>query len=266
MVHKRKDQKVSQIEIDAVAQFFQQNPQFDTEENGTRLSDYLLNTWGVVIDAESLEIAKQKLLQANVLTVLSASAVKLKTVIANYSKEPLDAFTKWFDQQTGLANQGDEGLENAANLLTELRGREISVQKISEAIGRLQFRGTRLYFNQAAKSDRPPEMRLGLQNHAANASAHKPGVMFDRNEVNQDPLDAKRHKFDPTPDQAGTNQDDRGWGGRWQAKADSVRGSSHSITEQAKRIVVTVPGTRQIDWEATFNARERFVGADRSVR
>ena len=108
-------------------------------------------------------------------------------------------------------------------------------------------------------------MRLGLKNHAATAVSHKPGVMFDRNEVNQDPLDAKRHKFDPAPDQAETN-DDQGYGGKWQIKADSVRGSSHSITEQAKRIVVTVPGTRQIDWEATAQARERFVGADRSVR
>src|ERR1700704_3962830 len=119
MVQKRKDQTVSQVETNAFTQFFQQNPQFDTEENGARLSDYLL-TWGVVIDAESLQIAKQKLLEANVFVPMSAAAVRLKAVISNYPKEPLDAFTKWFDQQTSVVNQGDEGFENAANLLTEL--------------------------------------------------------------------------------------------------------------------------------------------------
>ena len=260
MVQKRKDQKVSQVETNAFAQFFQQNPQFDTEENGALLSDYLL-TWGVVIDAESLQIAKQKLLEANVVVPMSAAAVMLKAVISNYLKEPLDAFTKWFDQQTSVVNQGDEGFENAANLLTELRGREISVQKIYEAIGRLQYRGTKLHFNQAVKSERPPDIRLGRHNHAATAPAHKPGVMFDRNEINQDPLDAKRHRPDPPLEvQAETDAVER----RWQTRADNVQGSSHSITQQAKRIVVTK--NRRIDWEATASARERFVGADRSVR
>jgi hypothetical protein len=174
----------------------------------------------------------------------------------------LDAFTKWFDHQQRLVNRGDDGFENAANLLTELRGREISGQKIEEAIGRLQYRGTTLYFNQSAKSDRPPDIRLGLPNHAATAPAHKPGVMFDRNEANQDPLDARRHKPDPVPEP----QTHDAVNLRWQQKADSVRGSSHSITEQAKRVFVTVPGTSQIDWEKTAAARERFVGADRSVR
>ena len=261
MVQKRKDQTVSQVEMDAFAQFFKQNPQFDSEENGSRLSDYLLNTWGVVIDVESLQIATQKLLEAKVLTCLSASALKLKAVISNYPQEPLDAFTKWFDQQTNVVNQGDEGFENAANVLTELRGREISVQKIYEAIGRLQYRGTKLHFNQAVKSERPPDIRLGRQNHAATAPAHKPGVMFDRNEINQDPLDAKRHRPDPPLEvQAETDAVER----RWQTRADNVQGSSHSITQQAKRIVVTK--NRRIDWEATASARERFVGADRSVR
>jgi len=32
MVQKRKDQTVSQVETNAFAQFFQQNPQFDTEK------------------------------------------------------------------------------------------------------------------------------------------------------------------------------------------------------------------------------------------
>jgi len=263
MVQKRQDRKVSQVEMNAFAQFFQQNPQFDTEENGARLSEYLLTTWGVVIDAESLAIAKQKLMEANVLTPLSASAVKLKSVIANYPKEPLDAFTKWFDQQSNVVNQGAEGFENAANLLMELRGREISVQKIGEAIGRLQYRGTTIHFSQAVKSDRPPDMRLGRPNHAATAPEHKPGVLYGRDEVNQDPLAAKRHHRGSFPEpQAGAD----GSNERWQVKANNVRGVSHSITEQAKRVFVTVLGTSQIDWEATATARERFVGADRSVR
>jgi hypothetical protein len=262
MIQKRKNQEISQAEMDALVKFFQQHIEYDTPENGSRFTDYLLNVWGVVIDAESLQIAKQKLLEAKLLTPLSASAVKLKTVIANYPKEQLAAFVKWFNTQTTIVTEGDAGSENAANLLTELRGREVSAQKISEAIGRLQYRGANLHFTQALKSDRPPDMRLGLPNHAATAAVHKPGVMFDSSEVNQDPLSARRHK----PEVVSEPQTPDAVNLRWQQKADSVRGASHSITEQAKRILVTIPGTSRIDWEATAAARERFVGADRSVR
>jgi hypothetical protein len=264
MVRARKDSdQLTQAERTAFADFFKKNPDYDTEANGSQLADFLLNQWKVIVDAESLTIAKAKLVEAKLLVPMSAATLKLRAVISGYPEDQFNSFSGWFEKQTALVNgSSDEAFENAANLLTELRGREISIQKIDEAIGRLQYRGTTLHFNQAAKSDRPPVMRQGLPNHAATASAHKPGVMFDRNEVNQDPLDAKRHKPDTEPESEAPDAVNQ----RWQQKADSVRGASHAVTEQAKRILVTIPGTSQIDWEATAAARERFVGADRSVR
>jgi hypothetical protein len=187
MIQARKnDQEMTRVELNAFGEFFRQHPEFDTEENGKRMADYLLDTWKVEINAESLAVAKDQLVKANLLTPLSAAAVKLKTVIANYPKEPLDAFTKWFDSQTALINLGDAGFENAANLLHELRGREISPQKIQEAIGRLQYRG-KLSFNEAPKSNTPPPTRMGLPNHAHGVTTHKPGVLFSKNEIDDRP-------------------------------------------------------------------------------
>jgi hypothetical protein len=261
MVQRRTDQKITQAEQNAFSKFFEENPDYNTEENGRCLRDYLLSTWGVVIEAESLQIAKAKLIEAGLLKPMSAATAKLRAVISTYPREQFDAFSEWFETQKTLINgDSDESFANAANLLTELRGRPITQQKIVEAIGRLMYRGTKLHFTAGPAVDR--SMVNGKVNHAATSKARAPGVLFSKDELSESPLEARRHKPDPVPESQAPDAVSR----RWQARADAVRGSSHAMTEQARRILVAIPGTSQVDWEATCAARERFVGSDRSVR
>jgi hypothetical protein len=46
---------------------------------------------------------------------------------------------------------------------------------------------------------------------------------------------------------------------QYQAKAEALQGRSHRQTDQARKFFVMVPGTSTIDWQLTYNARERFL-------
>jgi hypothetical protein len=161
--------KTTQAEIAAFAAFFQENPEYDSTANGDQLVLYLHDAWKVVIDAESLAVAKTKLLEAGLLTPISAAVRKLRAITSTYAKEQLDAFSQWFNKQTTLVNgDDDQGRENAANLLNELRGRAFSEKAAYDAMGRLQYSGKALYFKPGPAEDR--SMVGGKINHAAKPS------------------------------------------------------------------------------------------------
>lgn len=231
-IQARKDgEQITQVELAAVAEWVKQNPEFDTEENGSALADYLLNRWKVVINTQSLAVAKQKLVEANLLTRLSHAEVKIKAVISSYPPDQFDAFNKWFEKQTSLVNRGDEGFENAAALLTELRGRPFSDRGAWDAVGRAQYSGKALYFKPGPEADR--SMVGGKVNHAAKPSEPFMPKSEVRSTLDQsyehNPL---RHKADPksTPEPVLLDSTEA----RWKEMAQKLlrTGNSHSENDE----------------------------------
>jgi hypothetical protein len=43
-----------------------------------------------------------------------------------------------------------------------------------------------------------------------------------------------------------------------QVEAESLKGNTHSETEQLGRVFVTLPGTSEIDWIQTLDSRQAF--------
>jgi hypothetical protein len=240
----------------------------DGSEESKRFSnmigEFVAITWGEDLTEQTLEIALQKFQEAgHTIPFKSAARIAFDRVADQCDPQLLKDFAAWIDRQKDFVSQGDQGFENAAHLLAELRsqGQAFTPDAARAAFGRLQYKGVNIHFAEAPKSDRPPEFRAGLKNHAANASEHKSGVLFAKEDIDDRPYYERfGHKADPVPETPAAIES------RWQAKADGVRGATHSITEQARKVFVTRQGTSQIDWEATYAARSRFVGADRSVR
>jgi hypothetical protein len=251
MIQALKDgHKTTQVEIDAFGEFFHQNPEYDSTENGDQLVAYLRSTWKVKINAESLAVAKQKLVEAGLLKPISAAVRKLRAVTSNYPKEQLDAFTTWFGKQTTLVNDDDDqGRGNAANLLTELRGRAFSEKAAYDAIGRLQYSGKTLYFKPGPEADRR------VVNDKKNYAAEATEPFMPKSEVRSS-LDTSyehnplRHKADPksTPEPVLDSTE-----ARWKQMAQKLlrTGNSHSENDELQNAFNSHLGG---SWRKTFEA------------
>jgi hypothetical protein len=181
---------------------------------------------------------------------LSAAHRELNKIVG---EDPAAAqkFATWFNVQTQLVKTGDEGFENSSLLLTELRGRDAGDRdRIQEAIGRISYRGGRqLHFAQSTRT-------------TVNPRSHAPaddGQPFLGRGVNKSPLDYRREmneaaeKNNPTaPAPTSSVQ------AAAKAEAESLKGNTHSETEQLGRVFVTLPGTSEIDWVQTLASREAF--------
>jgi hypothetical protein len=249
MIQALKDgHKTTQAEIAAFTAFFQENPEYDSTENGDQLVAYLHNVWKVEINAESLAVAKQKLAEARVLKPISAAVRKLRAITSTYAKEQLDAFSQWFNKQTRLVNgDDDQGRENAANLLTELRGRPFSEKAAYDAMGRLQYSGKTLYFKPGPAEDR------SIVNDKKNYAAEPSEPFMPKSEV-RSTLDQSyehnpmRHKADPksTPEPVVDSTE-----ARWKQMAQKLlrSGNSHGENDELQNCF---NGHRGGSWRRTF--------------
>ena len=244
--------KTTEAEIADFAEFFRENPEYDSTENGNQLVDYLHNRWKVAISAESLVVAKAKLVEAGLLKPLSAAVRKLRAVTSTFPKEQLDAFTTWFGKQTALVNgDDDQGRENAANLLTELRGRPFSEKAAYDAIGRLQYSGKTVYFTPGPEVDR--SVVNGRINHAAKPSEGFMPKSEVRSTLDQsyenNPL---RHKADPksTPEPVLDSTE-----ARWKEMAQKLlrTGNSHGENDELQN---AFNGHLGGSWRRTFEAMD----------
>jgi hypothetical protein len=244
--------KTTQTEIDAFAEFFKHNPEYDSTDNGDQLVDYLHNRWRVVIDADSLAVAKAKLVEAGVLRPISLAVRKLRAITSNYSKEQLNAFSEWFSKQTTLVNgDDDQGCENAANLLEQLRGRPFSEKAAYDALGRLQYSGKTVYFRPGPEVDR--SLVNGKINHAA-----KPTEPFMPKSEVRTTLDQSyehnpmRHKADPKQQPEPVLDSTEA---RWKEMAQKLlrTGNSHSENDELQNAFNAHVGK---SWRKTFEAMD----------
>jgi len=170
----------------------------------------------------------------------------------------------WLANQKNLVNTGDYGFQNSTELLLELRGYEITSSNISAAIDRLQAprgkfvsrEGRRpLHFIQAPRRTEPiseaakhddgtpflgSDMIRNLDGSWRNKNYAEQKADRDRAEAAKQPSATSAH--------AAAVRDAK-------SKAEQLRGNTHSEDAQIQSIFVTVPGTSDINWPATLDAR-----------
>jgi len=171
---RRTTNEVSQDEVQAVESWAASNPEYDSAENGEKLTSYVLNTLQAVIDADSLNFAFQKL--KDQLVPFSKALVNLRQVAKNYDPTRFQQFSDWFNKQHRFVIDGDEGYRTAASLLVELSGREINETNIYTAVARAQAHARPLHWKETPVL-KTQEPRRGQ--HTADDS-HKTGSLFGK--------------------------------------------------------------------------------------
>jgi hypothetical protein len=160
----------------------------------------------------------------------------------------------WLDTQGKpgqLVNLGDQAYENLTLLLIELRGRPVDSQRIHEGIGRISFRpGRQLHYL-------PEPRKQDSRSHAATddgepflgkVNVNEP--RWRRMQREREEREARDAASQPSAASVATVAAREA-----KQKAESLRGGTHSESEQLQKTFVTTPGTSEIDWPNTLAAR-----------
>jgi len=243
--------QITQSEIGAYAKFAKDrgiinDGGVDDQHNADIILNYFLNTWGREITEQNLNLAWEQL--RGHLKLYSPAAIEYYK-LADQEPDRANLLANWLATQ-GKAGQlvntaGDETYANLRLLLIELRGREITRKTISDAEGRIAYKpGRQLHYVPVPKQQDPRQ-------HESD------GEPFLGRDVNLTPAQhrerARAAYAEPDKESSSTIR------GREQAaaqqEAETMRGNTHSQTEQLKKLFVYDQVHREIDWVATRNAR-----------
>ena len=197
-------------ETAAVRKFFE-NPALDSryqEHNANQLEDYMYR-WGVVIDAESLATAFQKLSEAGVLKLRSVAQQKYDAAAQGYTTEQQNTLANWLKSRHLVNTPGaDETLENSAAILNAMRGRSFDYHNLDFCRTYLQSKGQKLYWEQRPAQGRenrghratsPEDYKPSL----GNSSSVGPGLVSHSNnpkfngQAEREAREAERRRFNP---------------------------------------------------------------------
>jgi hypothetical protein len=152
-------------------------------------------------------------------------------------------------QPAALVNSGEKAFENMSLLLAELRGRWVTPETIRQAEGRINFKpGRKLHYV-------PLSRRVDARQHTVDES-QKPGQFIM--DANKTKLDYSREREQALAKKRPTQPDPAAVSSAAQREAEAISGNTHSQTDQLQRVFVTTPGTSDIDWPATLNARRQM--------
>jgi hypothetical protein len=146
-------------------------------------------------------------------------------------------------------------MSNASVCVGWLLNRKYAVTdaNLTTALGNAQNSGHRkLFWKDLPKQDRSIGPGGRINHSIVNPSTE--GFM-PRNQTNRTPrqvAEDNRPKTETIPTPVSVNVE-------YQSKAEALVGRSHGQTDQARKFFVMVPGTSTIDWQLTYNARERFL-------
>jgi hypothetical protein len=166
-----------------------------------------------------------------------------------------------------LINTGDEGFENSAILLTELRGRDVNPTTIQHAIGRIIHNGRRqLHFV-------PTPRRVNPQQHQTDPE-QKTGQLFSTEGMVRTADGGWRNKT--VAEQAAERRaadaknnpvQKTGPVDAWQTIAENTLGSGRSHGQnQALKEIFTKGETGELSWRQVATAMSQISKGDRSVR
>jgi hypothetical protein len=144
-----------------------------------------------------------------------------------------------------LVNTGEQFFVNMSLLLIELRGRPVDSQRIHEAMGRISFKpGRQLHFLPETRKQDPRQHQddgTGFLGKHVNEPRWK---RIQREREEREAREAASQRSASSQSVAVREAKE---------KSESLRGSTHSETEQLQKMFVT-SGT-EIDWQATLASR-----------
>jgi hypothetical protein len=248
------------IEIQAFTKFASDYDIITDGDIGVRNADILC---GPIINSESNSSITAQTLAASLLSV--KSQIQFKS--ANYKRADALAraltpdeqatYRAWAARQKMLIglDGSEEGIENCASLLGWFRGNPVTAHNLDLALGNIinNIQFGKIHFKPQPKADR--SIVGGRINHSL-VNKSEEGFM-PRNQTNRSArqiAEDNRPKVETVPTPVSINVE-------YKAKAEALQGRSHGQTEQARRFFVMVPGTSDIDWAATYRAREKFLTA-----
>jgi hypothetical protein len=211
----------------------------DDDSNARLVARYFQETWGEDVTEANLDLAFPQL--KPYLKFKSAARLEAEKA-AQENPTIAQKFADWFDNQNVIVREGEDGYLNFAQLLRELRGREVTTDTIFQAMGRISYRpGRQLAYIQKERKQVDPSYKPGqfLSDYNVTPGEHQRRLRASRTQENES--QAARH----SRDQAAA-----------QHEAEKLRsGYSHAEDAQVSKLFVTDPQTREIDWVATKNAR-----------
>jgi hypothetical protein len=223
-------------------------------KNAEAIVDYIVTRWREDINDYTLGVALEKLRPG--LTFISKEQAEVQEVLATLTQAERDNVAAWLNRQHRLVVTGNEGYSNVSTLVSWIKAHnfEVNAHNLNNAIGNCQNSSHRkLYWNEGPKQDR------AIPNHINHALTDKDAHFMPKSETNRtwrDIVNSTRAK--PEAPVEAIHED-------FQVKAEAVQGRTHSATEQARRIICTVPGSHVVDWEATYHARLRYVNRQTSA-
>jgi hypothetical protein len=238
---------ITQQEIDAFQKFCNEHRIVTEGEvgraNGDLFGDYIAITRGVDITPATLAIALEKLRDRIVFYTPAQAAYKK---IADEDPARANALNAWFHSpaNTSLMTEGEPGYQNQTVLLAELRGRGIDSKSINDAIGRASFKRGLHYV--------PTPRSVDPRQHAAS------GAFAPKSETNLTARDHAKRAADAAAAASGNKQPSESTD--YRALSEQIKGRTHSATERIARLFITKPGTSEILWPETYEARKRAAG------
>ncbi len=270
---------LSQDEVDALIKFCGENnlavDGISGANNGKELAVYIVDTWGQRITPATLAVALEKL--KDHLTFLSQAESQYNRVTA---ENPAAAATlwNWFANQKLLVNTGDEGFQNASNILQELRGHAVTSETIQNAIARIgapvsRFHEARrpLHYVQAPRRTEPQSAAAKADNSTSsnwlgrdmvkNADgSYRSKTVAEQRSDREAAERANSQSQTPSP----LSETDQAW----KRMADELLADGTHSQQQRVRAVYDREEAQGSSWRRIFEACKREVNAykNRGIR
>jgi hypothetical protein len=182
----------------------------------------------------------------------SVYETEVREILGKLDQNQRDIIADWLAKQHRLETEGDKGFSNVSVIVAWLLNRRYAIceANLTTALTNSMNNGKRkIHFKELPKQDR--STATGRINHALVNPAQE-GFMpkAETNRTFHQLVESNQPK--PEVPVEAVHED-------FQVKAETVTGRTHSQTDLARRIVVTVLNSRVIDWEQTYQARLRFV-------
>ncbi len=264
----RSSEQITQNEINSYKRFCGERGVIhdrsqDDQQNADFILNYFVNVWKQDITEQNLNTAWEHI-RPHLKIYTPAQAEYFKA--ANRETDRANQLVNWLATHGGkpgtLVNTGDQYFENLSLLLGTLQGYEISTPRIQDAENRIANRaGRKLHYVPT------PRREMGTITEAARNDDGTPfvtsGLTLQRDgTLGKSPADyAREARARSERDAEAANQQRTGASAQSRtaaeakSKAEGLRGNTHSEDAQIGRIFVTTPGTSDINWPATLDAR-----------
>ena len=247
----RTSTQLTQAELDAYDQYAIDNGLVLEgaigRQNGDLLGGFIVNQMKADITPQTLEAAVKHL--RDKLTWKPQDQLDYEKIFASLSPTDQNAFLAWRNPARMV-----QSYRNSYRLLRFLKDRRMAVNdsNIRIAIANL---GVALEFTPVPQPDNGIYRPDGKIDHAKKSNPKSNEPEDDRRYVNGRTNHAHNPQF--TAEVHKSVQD-----AAWKAKAEAVRGNRHSESAAIQRMFVSGPNG-EIDWKATYTARDRAASGAR---